>query len=337
MTHRHRIRTLPGPLLVLLAAAAVLLAACGGSAPSGSRTAAERVTVTGADGEVEVPVTDSGIWALDHQTALNLLALGVVPDHAGRYEYASDPLVTTAYELLEDAGVELVEPGNAEAVAAAAPELIVGMPNTGSDEVLPQLRDLAPVLVLPGLPVLDDTLDTLGAVTGHGNEAAAVTGRLRAAQRDLARRIRDSAHKGASVSALSACGADTFCVYGNARGFGPVLAELGLTRPESQTLKGNEWGYETVSPEKLDEQSADVVVAFTGSVSAGAPSPLTSERLDTSGSVTGEVDFSAWFGVGPLNHLWVLHDLDALLFGDGRPADASDGPALWAEATGEAP
>ncbi|MEU9608086.1 ABC transporter substrate-binding protein [Streptomyces sp. NPDC048057] len=317
-----------------LLAMAVLLAGCGTGAPSGVRPSGPTVTVRSAGGDVTVPVTDSGIWALDYQTALNLLALGVVPEHAGKYAYTTDPFVSAAYAILEDAGVELVEPGRAERVAAAAPELIVGMPRTGSDEIVPQLRELAPVVLLPDLPVLADDLATLGAVTGHRDEAAAVAERVDAAVGDLARRVKGSEHAGSAVSVLSAYGEDSYCIYGNARGFGPLLAELGLTRPPAQAVAGNEWGYATVSPEKLDEQGADVVVAFVGSVALGAPSPLTDERLDTSGSVTGEVDYSAWFGVGPLNAFWVLGDLRAILFDEGRIAGASDGPALWDRVTG---
>ncbi|MFI9556484.1 ABC transporter substrate-binding protein [Nonomuraea endophytica] len=319
------------PAVVL--AVVLSLAACSAASPSASEPAGGTVTVTSANGEVTVPVTDSRIWALDYQTALNLLALGVVPAHAGKYGYATDPFVSAAYTILTKAGVELVEPGKAELVAAAAPELIVGMPNTGSDPIVPQLREIAPVVILPGLPVLQDTLDTLGAITGHQAEAAAVAQRLQTARTDLARRVKGSKFAGAAVSALSACGEDAFCVYGNARGFGPILTDLGLRRPPRQALKGNEWGYENLSPENLGEHKAEIIIAFVGSVSFGAPSPFKNPLLDTSGSRTGEVDFSAWFGVGPLNQVWVLNDIDALLFGKGRIADASAGPALWARVT----
>nr|WP_312896469.1 ABC transporter substrate-binding protein [Nonomuraea endophytica] len=241
--------------------------------------------------------------------------------------------MSAAYTILTKAGVKLVETGKAELIAAAAPELVVGLPNTGSDTIVPQLREIAPVVILPGLPVLEDTLDTLGAITGHRAEAAAVARRLTTARTDLARHVKASEFAGAAVSALSACGEDAFCVYGNARGFGPILTDLGLRRPPQQALKGNEWGYENLSPENLGEHKAEIIVAFAGSVSFGAPSPFKNPLLDTSGSRTGEVDFSAWFGVGPLNQVWVLNDLDALLFGEGRIADASAGPALRARIT----
>ncbi|MBU8829759.1 ABC transporter substrate-binding protein [Mycolicibacterium goodii] len=318
-------------LLYLVCAAVLMLTACGTSSPAPSISVGEQVSVQAANGEVTVPVTDTGIWALDYQTALNLLAIGVVPEHAGRYDYDPDPFVSAAYTILREAGVELVEPGNAELIAAAAPELIVGTPAMGNEGIVPQLNDIAPVVLLPDLLVLEDDLDTLGAITGHQNAATAVVERLDAALRDLARKVTDSGLVGTSVSVLSACGEDAYCLYGNARGFGPILDDLGLERPATQAVKGNEWGYEFVSPETVDEQTAPIVVAFVGSVSLGAPSPFENPRFDTSDALAGEVDFSAWFGVGPLNYLWVLNDLDAILFGEGHIAQVGDGPSLWAD------
>jgi iron complex transport system substrate-binding protein len=322
--------------LVPLVLAPLLLAACGTATTTGSAPPARTVTVTAANGEVTVPVTDTGIWALDYQSAINLLALGVVPSHAGRYTYDPDPYVKAAYAILERAGVKLVEPGNAEIVAAAEPELIVGRPNMGNDEIVPRLGAIAPVVTLPGLPVLEKELGTLGAVTGRADRAEALAGRLETKRAELARRVKGSEFAGASVSVLSACGADGYCVYGNARGFGPILADLGLARPAPQTTEGNEWGYENISPENLEQQKAEIVIALTGSVSAGARSPFDNPLLDTSGSRTGAVDFSGWYDVGPLNQMWVINDLAAILFGEGRIASEPDAPALWAEVVGDA-
>ncbi|GAA0939223.1 hypothetical protein [Nonomuraea longicatena] len=58
--------------------------------------------------------------------------------------------------------------------------------------------------------------------------------------------------------------------------------------------------------------------------------------LDTSGSKTGAVDFSGWYDVGPLNQIWVVNDLTAILFGEGRIAGESDAAALWTELTDDA-
>ncbi|MBF6209835.1 hypothetical protein IU433_04250 [Nocardia puris] len=69
---------------LLLLAVVVLVGACG--TVDGPETGAE-VTVQGADGPVSIPATDRGIWALGDATAVHLLALGVVPEHAARNRY----------------------------------------------------------------------------------------------------------------------------------------------------------------------------------------------------------------------------------------------------------
>ena len=324
-------------VLTIVTCALLLITACSLPAEDEPPSSGANVTVQIGDDAITVPVTDTGIWALDYNTALNLLAMGVTPEHASRYNYPQDPFVAAAYAILQEAGVELVEPGNAELIAAAEPELIVGMAVAGNEEIIGQLDDIAPLVLLPNLPLLEDDLDTLGIVTGHQDDAATVIDRLDAKLDELMQRIASSEFTGASVSVLSACGEEAFCTYGNARGFGPILDSLGLERPPSQALEGNEWGYELISPENIDEQIAPIVIAFVGSVSFGAPSPLEHPLVDISEATTGEVDFSAWFGVGPLNYLWVLNDLDAILFDEGHVATEADGPLLWAEVTGATP
>jgi hypothetical protein len=113
-------------------------------------------------------------------------------------------------------------------------------------------------------------------------------------------------------------------------------ARFGFRRPPSQSGRGNEFGFSSISPEELSRQTADVVIDLQGSVAFGGTSPLDDPLLDVSGSVTGRVDFNAWYGTGPLHTVWVLHDLDAVLFGDGTTATAEDGPALWATVIGAA-
>ncbi|GAA0939220.1 ABC transporter substrate-binding protein [Nonomuraea longicatena] len=235
--HRNALEPVKRRLVPLVLAAPLLLAACGTTTTTGSAPPTPTVTITAANGEVTVPVTDTGIWALDYQTAINLLALGVVPSHAGRYTYDPDPYVKAAYALLERAGVKLVEPGKAELVAAAEPELVVGRPNMGNDEIVPRLGGIAPVVTLPGLPVLEKELGTLGAITGRGDRASALAARLERKLSDLAGRVKSSEFAGDSVSVLSACGEDGYCVYGDARGFGRSSATSAWFGPRHRRRK----------------------------------------------------------------------------------------------------
>jgi iron complex transport system substrate-binding protein len=321
MTWRPTVPT----LLAAAAAVLALLAGCA-TAPGGSGS---------AGGAVTFRPTDTRIWALDYATALRLLAIGVVPEHAARYRYQPDPIVTAAYQILQDAGVTLVEPSNVELVAAATPDLIIGESGTDT-ELVARLEQLAPVLVVDGMKPLAAQLADLGAATGHAEQAELLTERLETLLAEMKRRVTASEHAGATVSVISACGAGGFCTYGADRGFGPILRELGFRRPPSQSGRGNEFGYSFISPEELSQQAADVVIDLQGSVAFGGTSPLDDPLLDTSGSVTGRVDFNAWYGTGPLHTVWVLHDLDAVLFGEGATATAEDGPTLWATVIGAA-
>ncbi|MBN9741361.1 hypothetical protein DMP23_09620 [Amycolatopsis sp. A1MSW2902] len=321
------------PLAALLTAVVLLEGGSSGGEPE--PTAAETVTVTAAGKEVTVPVIDTGIWALEYQTALNLLSIGVVPAYVSEYAYEPDPMIRAAYTILEDAGVKLMENGKAERIAAAKPELILGNP-IFDEKIVDQIDQVAPMLPCDSLQPLNDELTLLGTITGHASQADSIIDAVAADRAEMADRITSTDFAGASVSVLSACGEDAICIYGTDRAFGPLLAALGFTRPASPDTAGNEWGYETISSERLNEQVADIVVALTGSVAFGAPSPIGNPLFDTSKSVTGEVDYSARYGAGPLNQARILRDLDrdldASLFGEGEITTEADAPALWAEA-----
>ncbi|RBM18768.1 hypothetical protein DI005_17195 [Prauserella sp. PE36] len=315
-------------------AAVTLLAvtACGPGDAAPRQPGGPEVTVRSAVGEVTLPVTDTGIWALDEASALHLLSLGVRPTHAARNAYSGDEIVTASYALLEEAGVELVPPQRPELVASAEPALIVGVDFPAHHEQRAQLEQIAPVLLTDDNLPWQEQLALLGAVTGHGEQADALTGRLMAQVRDTAGRIAASEHAGASVSVLSDCG-DQACVYGSGRALGSLLAQLGFTRPQAQRDKGGEWGYDMVSRERLAEHTADIVLSLVGSIGGdlvAGDSPL----LDTSRAVTAPVDFGAWYGSGTLNLVWMLHDLEAILFDDGKTATAAEAGRLWSRLDG---
>lgn len=314
---------------LLLLAVVVLVGACG--TVDGPQTATE-VTVQGADGPVSIPATDRGIWALDDATAVHLLALGVVPEHAARNRYQGDRLVTANNTILAEAGVPLAEPEQVELIAAAEPALIIGPNFPGHREMLASLERIAPVLLIDDNRPWDEQIRILATATGRSEAGDALVDRLRARIQRTADRIASSEFAGAVVSVLSACGSQ-YCVYGGVRTFGALLTELGFRRPPTQLGPGDGWGYTATSAEFLDRESGDVIFALSGTVGRGGASPLTSPLLNTATARTAEVDFAAWYGSGALNVVWILHDIEAVLFG-GRIADASVAPRLWAEVTG---
>ncbi len=56
--------------------------------------------------------------------------------------------------------------------------------------------------------------------------------------------------------------------------------------------------------------------------------PLLADELDTLGAIIGRREQM---------RVWVLNDLTAILFGTGRVATESDGPALWIRLTRDGP
>ncbi|QVQ52905.1 ABC transporter substrate-binding protein [Spiractinospora alimapuensis] len=302
------------------------LMSCSPASPDREHEHEESVTVEGASGAVTVPRTDTGIWALDEITGLHLLSLDVTPTRSALPIDLGDAVSEAGVEILEDGGVEMVDPSRPELVAEVEPSLIIGVNHPEHQELLPHLERIAPVLLVEDNDAWDEQLAVLGSVTGHEDEANTVTERIEREVDALSDRIAASSHAGTSVSLLSTCG-DQVCVYGGARAAGSLLDQLGLSRPEAQESVGNTWGFTQVSAEALPDHSADVVLSLVGSI--GATSVTDHVLLDTTDSVTADVDFGAWYGSGPLHLTWMLRDLDSVLFGDGVTTDVADAARLW--------
>lgn len=301
----------------VLATAALLISGCG----SGDEVAVggEEVTLAGAYGEVSVPVTEDGILALDPTAATELLAIGVTPAHSARYSYEGDAAYEARHRLLRERGVELVEPDNLELIAQARPALIVGTQSPSSDELIGDLTKIAPVLITGAAAPWEEGLALLGRATGHREQADALVRRIDSEIAATRSDVDAAGLSGKTVSMMSACGAAMFCVYSGDRAAGTVLADLGFTRPRShgQSATGIEYGFTSISEERLGDLVAPIVFVLSGSVQYGAPSPVTNPLFDVRDSTYGEVDFAAWYGDSALDVPWLLHDIRAVLLGDG--------------------
>ncbi|QOC90665.1 ABC transporter substrate-binding protein [Micromonospora craniellae] len=326
--HHRRFRV--GAAVALFA---FVLTACGSAADTPADAPAAQVTLPGAYGDVTVPVTDQKIWALDPSTATELLQIGVRPTHSGRFTHQNDDAFDARHDLLDREGVALVEPDKLELVVQARPALIVGAQTPDSDELVTELQKIAPVFVVKGSATWKETLTQLGQVTGHDRQAAAIVEHL-AQQTAAVRTDLDKAgFTGKSVSLMSACGAGSFCAYGSGRAAGPLLAELGFTRPAThgQDKSDAEYGYTMVSEEKLGELVAPIVFVLTGSVQYGAPDPLDNPLFNVGDATVAEVDFGAWFGAASFDVPWILADIRSVLLDDGEITGRAAGPALFDE------
>lgn len=162
---------------------AAALAACatedtGTPAPSGA-AAAYPVTV----GSVTLAAQPVKIISLSPTTTEMLFAIGAGGQVTAVDDNSNFPAEAPKTDL---SGFQ----PNAEAVAAKSPDLVVL--STDSNNVVAQLTTLKiPVYVAPAAVTLDDTyrqLAELGTLTGHANEAAALTQRMKD---DIAKLVKD--------------------------------------------------------------------------------------------------------------------------------------------------
>jgi ABC-type Fe3+-hydroxamate transport system substrate-binding protein len=170
--------TRPAPVLVALLLSPLLaLAACGGSSSSaggdsggsGASDAGFPVTVTGDNGELTVDAQPEAIVSLSATATEMLFAIGAGPQVEAVDNTSNHP---------EDAPVTDLSAftPNAEAIAGYGPDLVVLSDDmNGVVDALGALD--IPVLQLTAAQTLDDSyeqLETLGAATGHADDAAKV-------------------------------------------------------------------------------------------------------------------------------------------------------------------
>lgn len=163
--------SLPRILLVLLA-----LAAC---APPGAETGGAAVVVVDDAGDtVRLAAPARRIVSLAPSATETLLALGALPQLAGRTDYDSDPAV---------AGVPSVGGGidpSLEALVALGPDLVIGWHTAGGSPVRDRMREMGvPFLAVRTTDTADvfRAMTVLGAVAGRTREADSVAAATRAA------------------------------------------------------------------------------------------------------------------------------------------------------------
>ncbi|GHE09065.1 iron-siderophore ABC transporter substrate-binding protein [Klenkia taihuensis] len=264
-------------LAALAAVTALALTACGGSPeetdPAAGPTAGDDafpVTVEHIWGETTVPDRPERVVALGVTDTDPLLALGVVPvavtpfvfyaDSKGVGPWAEDRFGDVEPEVFTSAEVDV------EAVAALAPDLIVGV-SAGFDEaVYAQLSEIAPTLVRPEGTVaygVDRDTATRMIAQAVGEEAR---GEELIAEADQAFADALAEHpelEGATGTAALYSGG-TYYAFLPADARGRVLGDLGITAPEAVLAEdtGDSF-YVELSAERLDLLDGDVLVVLT--------------------------------------------------------------------------
>jgi ABC-type Fe3+-hydroxamate transport system substrate-binding protein len=251
--------TRPAPVLVALLLSPLLaLAACGGSSSSaggdsggsGASDAGFPVTVTGDNGELTVDAQPEAIVSLSATATEMLFAIGAGPQVEAVDNTSNHP---------EDAPVTDLSAftPNAEAIAGYSPDLVVLSDDmNGVVDALGALD--IPVLQLTAAQTLDDSyeqLETLGAATGHADDAAKVVTEMQDRIEAAVDSVGDSGEGLRVYHELD----PTFYSAASSTFIGSVYELFGLENI-ADGAEGASGGYPQLSAEYVVGQAPDLVV-----------------------------------------------------------------------------
>jgi iron complex transport system substrate-binding protein len=275
---------------VAVAAGALALAGCGTTEPPTEATeasdaatqAAGPVTVTdGRDKEVTLDAPATRVVALEWGQVEDVVTLGVQP--VGVADIKGYGSWVTSAELTGDpVDVGIRTEPSVESVAAADPDLILGIVGSIPDGAMAQMEKIAPVVLLTAA----DASDPLGQMEENFTTTAALLGKQAQAKDELAK-LDDAVASGKAAISDAGAGGTPFVfsyIYQEGNGFslrmhGPgsqpiaLATELGLT--PAWTDNGDpEWGLSTLDLEGLTQLPEDTLFTYWGN--DDTEDPLTS-------------------------------------------------------------
>ena len=299
-------------------------------ADAGQAGAAFPVTVEHAFGETTIEAEPQRVVTWGWASADAALALGVVPVAIPFQGYGGDedgvlPWIAEELDAL-GAPTPTVLPDSAEApidaIAAAEPDLILAQYSGLTAEEYELLSAIAPTVAYPDQPWATpwrDVVTIAGEALGRADLAAQVLDEIDDAVAEAA-----AAHpelEGVSVAQVWDTG-DTFYVYTPADPRVEFTQDLGLvTAPSVADLDtGESTFYYTLSRERLDELTSDVLVAYADTEAAldaflASPAAGTMPQVQQ-GAVAGVVGQAFVASVSPptaLSLTWGLEDYVQLL------------------------
>lgn len=317
-------------MTALLGAGALMaaLTGCGGSGGD-DEAAAPRPTAASSAGSAPAAADPGVVVALDDFAATGLLTLGVEPD-----------LVLTAVgytsteEIFRDRGLTTAAYGSEldlEQIAAAAPDIIVGVSLPTTASLTDRLEAIAPTTVLDYTAGWEDQLRATAAAVGRDEAAEEVIDGVGERAEALREDLEAAGRAGDEVSVLAAA-PDIFSPP-VASGLGSVLASVGLERPAAQTAATTaDAPFVPVTEERLTDHGGDVLYLLAGGTYDTATirsSPLFARIGDGALEVSGEV----WLSPSAFAVDWVLRDLRATLLEDGTAAPTTAAAERFAEFT----
>jgi iron complex transport system substrate-binding protein len=209
-------------------------------------------------GTATVPAEPQRVVTLEAESLDPVLALGVTPVGTGTFaDRIPIPDYLDAPEGMEEVGAG--EP-DLERVAALEPDLIIGM-NWAVEPVQSELEQIAPTVALDGnASNWKSNLAIVGEALGRTDEADALLADYEARAAELAETLGDRLDE--TVVSVVRFREDEVLLYVRSSFSGIVLDDVGLPRPESQDVAGEETSI-PVSAEQIPQMDGDVIFIFT--------------------------------------------------------------------------
>lgn len=259
-TSRGRIRA----LVIALAGVLVLGAAAGCGSPQGETGGGPGITVEHAHGETVVEGTPTKIIALGNQWLDAVQSLGVTPT-AYIDNVATLTRTTPPWEPKSLESAKALKPGGdvAEQVAAMEPDLILADAFIADRQTYDQLSKIAPTLPAltdDAVTPWQDQVAALGRVLNKQAEADKVIAEVNA-KIDGIGRANPGLRGKTFVSSWLAGPTQLMVLTDPEDGSGQVFTRLGMDIPENIKALPSNGGRVSLSPERVDELTADLLIA----------------------------------------------------------------------------
>ncbi|MGX1775194.1 ABC transporter substrate-binding protein [Nocardia brasiliensis] len=244
-------------------ALALGLTACGTSSDDGG-SGGEPVTITHARGSTTVTGTPEKVVALGNQWLDTTLALGVTPigyiDNVAAVSKSTPPWEPKTLESAK----ALSTTGNvAEQVAALEPDLILVDPFIADQKTYDELSKVAPTLPALGKDAVTpwpDLVTTLGKVLHKQDAAAKVIADVNQ-QIEAIGRANPGLQGKTFASTWLGSPTQLMVLTDPNDGSSKLFTQLGMTIPANLTEQPSNQGRLSLSPERVDQLTADLLLA----------------------------------------------------------------------------
>jgi iron complex transport system substrate-binding protein len=323
-----------GRLVALALPLLLAVAACGSSSKSSSsepsQSAFTPVTIKHVFGETVIKTQPKRVVQWGWGSGDAAIALGVVPVAIPKNTYGADkdgymPWVREALEAKKLALPTEISNGDDppyEEIIKAKPDVILANYSGITQKQYDTLAKIAPTVAYPDQPWSTpwrDVITTVGQVLGKSAEATKLLS-------DIDEKVKEAADahpefKGKTIAAV-ASDPSAFYVYKPADPRVEFLTDLGFVNAPSvdKLANGNVSFYYTLSKEKLDELTSDVLLSYAASPDAqekilkSAPlQTMEQVKKGTVASVTGEAVVSSVSPPTALSLTWSLDDVVSAL------------------------